>query len=181
MSFRSVAEALEIVAGKHSELRAEVEGLSEEQQHFRPVADRWTIAEIVEHVAIVQEGMGKIASKLVREAEAAGALAKPDGTIGLVATDFIPDRESRRLNAPENVRPHGDASIGDSLGKLEKDYQRLQDMRPRIETVDLGAVTFPHPAFGALTGYQWLALLGAHEGRHIQQIKEIKASDGYPA
>lgn len=180
MSVRSVEEAIEIIGKMHAELRNEVAGLAEEQQRFRPVADRWTIAEIVEHVAIVQEGMSKITGKLVKDAEAAGARAKPDGSIDPVATDFIPDRSVQRFKAPERVHPSAAATIPESLDKLEKDYQRLCDMRPTIESFDLSAVTFPHPAFGELNGYQWLALLGAHEGRHLQQIREIKENDGYP-
>lgn len=181
MSVRSVEEAIEIVGKMHSELRNEVAGLAIEQQGFRPVADRWTIAEIVEHVAIVQEGMSKIAGKLIKDAEAAGARARPDGSIDPVATDFIPDRSIQRFSAPERVHPKAGASISESLAKIEKDYQRLRDMRPSIESFDLSAVTFPHPAFGELNGYQWLALLGVHEGRHLQQIREIKETEGYPS
>ncbi|MEP7270065.1 MAG: DinB family protein [Acidobacteriota bacterium] len=180
MTFRSVAEVLEIIGGTHTELVQEVEGLADEQLHFRPSDDCWTIAEIVEHVAIVQEGMGKITSKLVREAEAAGKQASPDRTFEPVSTGFVPSRSSLRLQAPSNVRPVGGIPIPTSLDKLRIDYDRIREMRPRIEAVDIGAFTFPHPAFGALTGYQWLGLLGVHENRHIEQIREIKSAAGFP-
>jgi hypothetical protein len=180
MSFRTIAEAFEVVGVRHANLRSEVAGLAPDQLNFRCRADSWTIGEIVEHLSIVQEGMGKIASKLVKEAEAAGAKGSPDGLIAGVNTDFIPARGVRRLDAPENVRPRGEVSLDDSLSKLDKDFQRLQEMRHRIESVDLSSFTFPHPAFGPLSGYQWLALLAAHEGRHLEQIREIKGSEGYP-
>ncbi len=180
MTFRSIAEALQIIGAKHTELRQEVEGLAEAQHNFRAHDDCWTIAEIVEHLSVVQEGMGKITSKLLREAEAAGKLARPDRTFEPVTTGFVPDRSTQRFQAPANVRPQGGIPITDSLDKLHKDYDRLQEMRPRIEAVDLGAFTFPHPAFGDLSGYQWLGLLGVHEDRHIQQIREIKSADQYP-
>lgn len=181
MSFRTIAEALEIIGARHADLRREVGELAAQQLNFRPRADSWTIGEIVEHLSIVQEGMGKIASKLVREAEAAGARWHPEVLIEGVDVDFVSDRRTGRLDAPENVRPRGGVAIAESLSKLERDFQRLEEMRPRIESVDLSNVTFPHPAFGALSGYQWLALLGIHEGRHIEQIREIKSSEGYPA
>ena len=181
MSFRTVSEALEIVGKRHADLRHEVEGLKADQLNFRPHQDSWTIAEIVEHVSIVQEGMSKVTSKLVKDAQAAGAMAAGDGVIADVKTDFITDRKVRPLMAPELVRPSGGVAVGDSLTKLENDFVRLQDMRPRIEAVDLSNVTFPHPAFGPLSGYQWLALLSAHEARHLEQIREIKANTNYPA
>jgi hypothetical protein len=34
-------------------------------------------------------------------------------------------------------------------------------------------VSWPHPRFGPLTGYQWIAFSGAHEARHAAQIREI--------
>ena len=34
-------------------------------------------------------------------------------------------------------------------------------------------VQAPHPVFGALDMYQWLLFVGAHEGRHADQIREI--------
>ena len=173
-------EALEFVGELHARLRSEVEGLSPAQQVFRSDPDRWTIAEIVEHLSIVQEGMGKVTSKLLGEAEAAGAYSKPDHQIAPFSADFVPTRADQRFTAPERVRPRGTASIADSLIKMEQDYARLQSLGPRVEAVDLAPFTFPHPAFGDLTGYQWLALLGSHEQRHLEQIAEIKSSPGYP-
>jgi hypothetical protein len=32
---------------------------------------------------------------------------------------------------------------------------------------------FPHPYFGPLSAVEWLVLLGGHEARHLQQIKNI--------
>ena len=180
MGFQSISEAIAIVGERHEDLRREVAGLSGEQSAFREAPDRWTIAEVVEHLAIVQDGMSRITNKLVKEAEAAGATVNPDEPIVGVNTDFIPERKSRWFQAPENVRPSGAVALEDSLDKLANDFERLTALRPRIEAVDLSSVSFPHAAFGPLSGYQWLALLGAHEGRHIEQIREIKQSEGYP-
>ena len=95
-SFRTIAEALEIVGQRHADLRKEVEGLAPEQHDFRPVADRWTIAEIVEPVAIVQEGMGKIASKLVKEA----MVGKPNFT----ASRFLFQERHRDPSVRQQLR-----------------------------------------------------------------------------
>ena len=180
MTFGSVDEILDMVGRMHDRLHQHVVGLSEAQENFRPASGEWTIAEIVEHLANVQEGMGKVTSKLLNEAETAGAQASSDGKIGPVSALFVTDRAGEKFQAPERVRPHGDVRVADSLTRLKGNYERLLGMRPRIEAADIGAVGFPHPAFGTLTGYQWLALMGIHEGRHIAQIERIKAADGYP-
>lgn len=181
MDFESVGQIFDMVEKTRQRLKHHVEGISEEQQSFRPGSDAWTIAEIVEHLANVQEGMGKIASKLAKEAEALAAPASAGGKIAPVSMAFIRERSAERFQAPENVRPHGTVAVADSLIRLQQNYDRLLAMRPRIEAWDLAACTFPHPAFGELSGYQWLGLLGFHETRHTNQIERIKASAGYPA
>jgi hypothetical protein len=49
----------------------------------------------------------------------------------------------------------------------------LRALQPRIEATDLSAFTYPHPAFGPLNFYQWLALIGLHEQRHLNQIESV--------
>ena len=180
MTFGSVEEILDMAGRMRDRLHRHVVGLSEAQESYRAASGEWTIAEIVEHLANVQEGMGKVTSKLLNEAESAGAHASSDGKIGPVSALFVTERVDEKFQAPEHVRPHGGVKVTDSLARLNAHYERLMGMRPRIEAADIGAVTFPHPAFGTLTGYQWLALMGIHQGRHIAQIERIKAADGYP-
>jgi hypothetical protein len=40
--------------------------------------------------------------------------------------------------------------------------------------VDAHDARFPHPAWGPLNLYQWLAFVGAHEARHLAQISALK-------
>ena len=180
MTFSSVDEILDMVERMRDRLHNQVSSLTEAQESYRTTDGEWTIAEIVEHLANVQEGIGKVTSKLLNEAEAAGARPSTDGRIGLVSASFVTERAGEKFQAPEHLRPRGDVKVTDSLTRLKTQYERLAAMRQRIETTNIGVVSFPHPAFGALSGYQWLALMGIHQGRHIEQIERIKAADGYP-
>lgn len=177
MSFNSVAEILEMIGRTHDELRSTVADISAGQAGFRATEDGWTIAEIVEHVATVQEGMSKIASILLKKTE--GATAKPD--VWPLDLSIIEKGIATNFQAPENVRPKGGVEIADSIDKLQQDYERLRGMQPRLEDVDLNAAAFPHPAFGPLGGYHWLVLLGFHEQKHTRQIERIKQAEGFPA
>jgi len=49
----------------------------------------------------------------------------------------------------------------------------LNALRPRVEAVDGASATYPHPAFGPLNLYQWLAFVGAHEARHLRQLERV--------
>jgi len=44
------------------------------------------------------------------------------------------------------------------------------------EVSALCAVSAPHPALGAFSGYDWIAFVGAHAARHADQIREDAVS-----
>ena len=181
LTYESVTQILDMVGRVHERLFSKVEGLSESQQTYRPEEGSWSIAEIMEHLANVHEGMGKVTSKIIKEAEASGSSARGDGTIGPVSMEFLRELADQKFHAPENVRPGGGVRIEDSVEKLKSNYTRLLSLKPKIEALDLSGPTFPHASFGPLNGYQWLALIGLHESKHLEQIKAIQASPGFPA
>jgi hypothetical protein len=87
----------------------------------------------------------------------------------------VEQARTRKFVAPEEVRPSGAVSLADSLARLRKSRAALEALRPRIERADLSAATYPHPSFGPLNLYQWLAFIGIHEQRHLDQIERLLA------
>jgi hypothetical protein len=143
---------------------------------LRPDEASWSVGEIVEHIAAVDEGICKICAKLLKEARDGGFTG--DGTIGI--SDAIKEQFRQapdlKLEAPERVRPTGSVSIADSLRRLAENSERLIEMRPLFETVGTSAPTFPHPYFGDMSAGEWLILRGGHESRHTDQIVRILGS-----
>ena len=41
-------------------------------------------------------------------------------------------------------------------------------------------IRHPFPIFGTLNAYQWLIYGPLHTMRHVKQIAEVKATEGYP-
>ncbi|MBA2605808.1 MAG: DinB family protein, partial [Acidobacteria bacterium] len=72
-----------------------VAGLNDEQSAFLPDGEKWTIAEIIEHIAIVQDGMTKISAKLLTKAKAAGKAS--DGAARLSENFAAKAAEARQL------------------------------------------------------------------------------------
>lgn len=153
-----------------------VAGLTEAQWRFRPGPDRWSIAEIVEHLAIVEsmvvEGVAPqlAAAPVVR---AGGDPREKDKAI----LKQVPDR-SAKYQAPEAVAPHGRESPEEWLTRFE---ERRKATSAWVKGTNLlrGHLA-PHPALGPLDGYQWALTIAAHSSRHTQQILEVKADPGYP-
>src|SRR5580704_6824961 len=88
----------------HGGVTAAIKQLSEAQWTFKPAPDRWSIAEVVEHVVIVQElVLGPIAERLAN----APLVENHDSTtVDAIVLNQFPDR-TRRFPAPERVRPSG--------------------------------------------------------------------------
>ena len=178
MNFNSVAEILSTIEEARGRLAARVENLTSEQQSFRPAPDAWSVADILEHLSVTEARASQMLGLLVGKAEAEGhLLAESDGEPRLPAPVTIKEHVERSLVekyvAPEMIRPTGSVSVADSLESLRRSRAAIQALRPRLERVDGTHVRYPHPAFGPLNLYQWLAFIGMHEERHLRQVESI--------
>ena len=177
MNYNSVAEIYDAIDGVRARLRSRVEGLDDGRDVFRPAEGVWSVAEVVEHLSIIEGQMVRLASKLLDRAEADGGAAEEARPLAAPVTieRFVEESRTQKFDAPDGVRPTGSASVADSLARLAESRAGLHALRPRLERVDGFAVTFPHPAWGPLNLYQWLAFVGAHEHRHLRQIERLLA------
>lgn len=150
-----------------------VGGISEENLSSAIDGEKWTIAQIVEHVSIVESGIIRICAKLLRKAEEAGN--NSDGAIKI--SDAFVERSGEiatmKLEAPEIVHPSGEKTIAESLAKMEENRLAFEELMPAFEAFDSSENKFPHPFFGDLSAAEWLMLSGGHKARHIKQIRRI--------
>ena len=153
-----------------------VEGLSEEQQRFRPAPDRWSVAQLCEHLSIVEGNVAALLGKVLGKAEESGAATRADGAAfaPVSIAEFVERTRDVKLNAPESVRPGESRPLAESLAALDTSRSALRALRPRAERADGHALRFPHPVWGPLNLYQWLLFVGAHESRHLAQIEALK-------
>lgn len=150
-----------------------VSDLPDEQTKILHDGETWTLAEFVEHIAIVADGMAKISGKLLARAKEAGKTS--DGAAN-ISEDFAQKAAQMRdmkFEAPDRVRPTGTKSIAESLEKLRASQQELENLRPLFEQFDGSDFKFPHPFMGDLSATEWLALVGGHEARHLRQIENV--------
>jgi hypothetical protein len=178
MTFRSLEEIYTDKERVLGTIEGAVRPLSDAQLAFRPAPDAWSVAEIVEHLAIVEPGMLKVVTSLADKASprngsspAAIEVTLDDG-IRTVATGKFKTR-------PEAV-PTGGVPAGQSLESLRAIQSGLHGLRARLAGVDVSSVKFTHRALGDMTLGQWFAFIGAHEARHLVQIRSVISSAGFP-
>ncbi len=179
MIYHTISDIMAANEQAQTQFIAAVSNLNEAQADFRPNESQWTIAEIVEHVSIVNDGFLRLAHKLLKESESAARAPKTDLNLGHTSLDEN-GRQRGPYQAPERVRPKGGVGIEESLGKLRATLNGFTEIQARLEAVDLSDQTFPHPALGPFNAYQWMVLLGEHENRHRDQIERLKATAGFP-
>lgn len=179
MIYNSVAEILSSITETRERLLRRVENLSDEQAHAHPAPGSWSVAEIVEHLAVSEPRVAGLLEKLVGKAEAEGSWRDTSGDgearfpSPVSIAEHVERSRAEKYDAPEAIRPTGNVSVKDSLARLREARASVERLRPRLERVDGTALRFPHPAFGPLDLYQWLAFIGMHEERHLRQIESI--------
>jgi hypothetical protein len=73
--------------------------------------------------------------------------------------------------APGVLEPTGlDADA--AWAALERATMEVRASIAEGDGLALSTITHPHPLFGPLTLYDWIAFVGAHEARHAAQIRE---------
>jgi hypothetical protein len=160
-------------------------GLSEAQWKFKPAPDRWSIAEIVEHMVVTQEYvLGPIREQLAKAP--AVSTDRDYQKVDAVVVNQIPDRLVK-FQAPEALQPTGRWAPSAALDRLLKNYERLTeylestpDLRLHmLEAPPLKAVS--KGKYESMDGYQWVLATAAHTERHTKQILEVKADANFPA
>jgi hypothetical protein len=168
-----VREVHEYLDQEYRALSRVLESIPEQVTRLKPSADAWCVADVVHHLAIIDR---RICDQILKASvEAWDRGVGPDPITGpiLPAVDLsrVLDR-SRKIRNPRGDPPES-MPVGHALGDLTAVHDGFAGWLQRAEVPDLTRVSFPHPAFGPLNGYEWIAFMGAHAHRHTDQIHEI--------
>jgi hypothetical protein len=172
----------DIYAGKSlalENLQRHTRHLTAGQAGFRPSSGGWSIAEIVEHLTIVEDQLLQLIPSLLKKTERSTTAHSEMPPFSISLQSIVEESRTQKYRTRDKYVPTGTKTIPESLGLLRGFEEQLLGLKPRLESVDLTAATFPHWTFGQLNLGQWLAFIGHHEERHLQQIQSILASREY--
>jgi hypothetical protein len=151
-------------------------GLTDAQLNFRAAEGRWTIAEIAEHIIVVENAlMGMFnapAAKITFKEVDLPRIA--DQALLLAITN-----RGTKFQAPEQVRPNGRWKTRDELlTNFEKTRNATIELL-KSNKADLRG-TFVRSPMGTIDSFQGLLFITGHGDRHLAQLREVKADPGYP-
>ncbi len=174
LTTEEISKAARYLMDARDALVASATGLSSSQWDFKPAPECWSIAEIVEHVVLVENRAQGVIGKM------SDAPPPPTGWDAKQVDDFvlatIPGR-LQKIQAPAPVTPTRRWSGAEALEHF---------IETRNHTIELLAApalrghVLPHPIFGPWEGYQWLLAAAGHSARHTLQIREVKARPDFP-
>src|SRR6266851_6887450 len=151
-------------------------GLSEAQWNFKSAPDRWSVAQVMEHIAAAEDyirGMVKEKIMMAPAGEPGRDVKKTDESV----LAMVPDRTTK-AQAPEPLVPTN------RFGSPEGSIKHFVDSRAATEdflktTTGLRDHVTDSP-LGKLDGYEFVLFIAAHSERHTKQINEVKADPNFP-
>jgi hypothetical protein len=152
-------------------------GLSEAQWNFKSAPDRWSVAQVMEHIAASEDF---IRDNLIKEK----VMVSPTGQPGrdVKQTDeavvaMVPDR-TQKAQTPEPLVP------SNRFGSADDSVRHFVESRATTEqflktTTGLRDHVMDGPV-GKMDGYEFVLFIAAHCERHTKQINEVKADPNFP-
>jgi hypothetical protein len=165
---------VKLLEDSHANLQRVLTGAEDEFCSRRPAAGRWSIAEIVEHLVIIEKRVPRLLQAKLPEQE----LVSDTSNVQERDAELVERVGSytAKVSAPDVVKP---------AGRYKSCRQALEDFgaaRQRTLAYVRSAPPYlrgrllSHPLLGPIDGCQWLLALAAHTQRHIKQINEVKAA-----
>jgi hypothetical protein len=142
----------------------------------RPAPDRWSVAEVLDHLGLVEQrltamltdGIAGIGARPPQESRSSTPVSE------LIDSSIIVDR-TRPITAGNAVLPRTSADVTTARLALERSRAALIEHVMNAEGLACDRFVRPHPVLGPIDWYQWIAFIGFHEARHTAQIRETTA------
>lgn len=150
----------------------EVSGLTAAQIEFRRAPDAWTIAQVVEHLAVVAPIYWQDLQSTLKQPPSGRSSSMSDADVLWYGID-----RTQREQAVPTERPTG--QLRDLRAALEAYRTHHNRLRQYIGTTrdDLRSRIVQRQGCDA---YQWALLISTHDQRHVLQIREIKRDPKFP-
>ncbi|HXI68888.1 MAG TPA: DinB family protein [Verrucomicrobiae bacterium] len=177
VSKEEVNSAVKYLQKTEAGVLAATKGLSEAQWNFKPATNRWSVAEVTEHIAAAEDFLMNLIQEQVMKAP-----GRTNAVDVKVIDEFvlkaIPDR-TVKAQAPEPLQP--DNRFGSPQASLKHfKASRARTISFLKTTKDLRGHAITSPLGKELDGYEWVLFIAAHSERHTKQIEEVKADPNFP-
>ncbi len=173
-----IKEVLTYLDEHYETLRTTFESVPHEKRSISPAPGAWSPAGIVEHLAAVETSIGRLISTRVAAGRESGVGSETDESSVMETysiAHLIGDR-TRKIVSGERSHPVQQLGPDDAWKAFDTAHATLRSAVVDADGLALGDIVHPHPVFGPLNLYHWIAFVGGHEARHADQIREAAAA-----
>ena len=174
------AELIERYEADRATVRELVGDLTPEQWSFKPAPDRWSIAEVLEHVIVNEKIVWGVLTEQLTDVEVSDESRAQSAAFEEQIASTLRNR-GQRFQAPETLEPTGRWAGGDEVVGMFKEV-RGGMLRWLSETdFDLRTKQALNPVIQMdMDAHTWAVVTVEHSARHQQQILEVMEDAGFP-
>jgi hypothetical protein len=133
----------------------------------RPSNNEWSVAEIVQHLCLVEERVLKDLERAF-----AGPPRRVQFLRRLIPTSIVAIRLIR-VKAPKAVKPLSVPAIDVAIENFNRARNALKTLCATHAKDRFRHIVFKHPFLGDIDGVATISFVGYHERRHYKQIREV--------
>ena len=142
--------------------------ISSQHWNTKPEAEKWSGAEVVAHLILVERGVNDAAKRVTQKTpKSFKPWQKMHLPLWLVEARII------RRKSPIPLDPTLLGIKEDMLTQLRATRTRTLAFLQETQGRDLGAHRWKHAFLGSLTTYEWFEMIAAHQMRHAKQVQEL--------
>jgi len=158
-----------------------VKALDQAQADWRPSPGRWSVGEVLHHVVLSNRLFALVVRRLAQRGRREGLTASAQSRRSWLRLRSIADAAvSGPVRNPDSATPSHGLAIAELRRDLAAGHAAVEGLVPALAGLDLEALRMPHPLGFELNLFQWVDIAGAHERRHLAQIRAIMTEPGFP-
>ena len=182
--------AIENTIGELDKVTAEAKSLfgnlSPEQLNWKPAAEKWSIAQCLDHLIVSNNTYYPQFNELISGkhrnsfCQNIGFISKFFGGYLIKETGPV---VAKPMKSPPAFAPSQSAIAASILSDFEKHQNEFTICIRQLDKVDLDETILSSPALKIITYTltDLLIILGGHEQRHLNQAKNVLAHSGFPS
>ncbi|MFT4758428.1 MAG: hypothetical protein ACI9LN_000387 [Saprospiraceae bacterium] len=162
------ADLIQVLQDSEANLLSTLKQTNEDLFQFKPDSDTWSMAELVEHLAITDQ---TLLAALLKKGER--LYEETPETFPNPKIIRVVSNRNHKVKAPEHLVPQG------RFKNKTMGIQGFRDNREKVENfvttteLPLDKIAFPHFALGLIDGKGWITFMAGHCQRHTEQMEEI--------
>ena len=173
-----IQELIDYLVSQRRGVHEAVAAVPPELRGRKPAPERWSVAEVVEHLSMIEQRVAALLTMHVTSARANGV--GPDTETSSVVASFVnPENvidRAKKIVAPKQVTPTGTIDTTAGTEALDRAHAAMVASLQNANGVSLQNIVQAHPVLGPLNMYHYIVALGLHDARHAAQIREIGQS-----